>query len=121
VQQGLSDPTAYVPAPPYWIWDVAVYGSLVGPVALRGPLDGSASELPPFAIFLGIVALALAFPLINFIEGHYDSYAPSRYALPALPIIAVLVMRTLRTRAVVIIGIILPALAIGFQLTTTQF
>jgi hypothetical protein len=121
VQLGLSDLIAYVPAPLYWIWDVAVYGSLVGLVALRGPVGRISQRATALAIFLGIVALALAFPLINFIEGHYDFYAPSRYALPALPIIAVLVMRTLRTRAVVIIGILLPALAIGFQLTTTQF
>jgi hypothetical protein len=121
VQAGLSDLMAYVPAPLYWIWDLAVYGSVAGLLFLRGPAARISQRATALAIFFGVAALALVFPLTNFIEGHYDFSAPARYALPALPIIALLVMRTFRTSAVVIVGIVMPALAIGYQLWTTQF
>jgi hypothetical protein len=82
---------------------------------------GSASAPAHWLILFGIVALGLAFPLLNFIEGHYDFHTPQRYALPLLPIVALVVVRTLRTRGVILVGIALPALAVIDQLVTGQF
>jgi hypothetical protein len=73
------------------------------------------------AIFIGIIALAAGFPLLNFIEGHYDFYAPSRYALPLLPIVGLVLMRAIRVRGLLLIGVLLPALAVIDQLATGQF
>jgi hypothetical protein len=121
IQNELSDLSAYATAPLYWIWDLAIYGSLVGLLVLKGPVGRISQRAGALAILFGIVALGVAFPLLNFIEGHYDFYTPQRYALPLLPIIALVVVRTLRTRGVLLVGIALPALAVIDQLVVGQF
>jgi hypothetical protein len=121
VQDGLSDLIAYAPAPLYWIWDLAVYGTLAGLLVLKGPVGRVSERAAALAIFVGIVALAIGFPLLNFIEGHYDFSAPQRYMLPLLPIIALVAMRAMRARGVLVVGIALPALAVIAQLATGQF
>lgn len=121
IQQGLSDLIAYTPAPLYWFWNLAVYGSLAGLLVLKGPVGRPQVRAMAAAVFIGIAALAAAFPLLNFVEGHYDFYAPSRYAVPLLPIVGVVLARALRTRGLLLIGIALPALAVIDQLATGQF
>jgi hypothetical protein len=121
IQNELSDLSAYVSAPLYWIWDLAIYGCLVGLLVLKGPVGRISQRAGAAALLFGIVALGVAFPLLNFIEGHYDFYTPQRYALPLLPIIALVVVRAMRTRGVLLVGIALPALAVVDQLVTGQF
>jgi hypothetical protein len=121
IQNELSDLSAYAPAPLYWIWDLAIYGSLAGLLVLKGPVGRVSQRAAALAIFFGIVALGVAFPLLNFIEGHYDFYTPARYALPLLPIVALVAIRAMRTRGVVAVGIALPALAVIAQLVNGQF
>ena len=73
------------------------------------------------AIFVGMFALALGFPWLNFIEGHYDFNAQTRYFLPLLPLVGFVVARSLRTRGLLLIGIALPALAVIDQVVAGQF
>jgi len=121
IQNELSDLSAYVTAPLYWIWNLAIYGTLAGLLVLKGPVGRVSQRAAALAIFFGIVALGVAFPLLNFIEGHYDFYTPQRYALPLLPIIAFVAIRAMRTRGVLAVGIALPALAVIVQLVNAQF
>ncbi len=121
LQNGLSAFTAYVPAPLYWIWDVAMYGTLAGLLVLKGPIGRVSERAAALAVFFGIAALAVGFTLLNFFEGHYDFVAPQRYALPLLPIVALVAVRAMRTRGVLVVGIALPALAVIYQLATSQF
>jgi hypothetical protein len=121
IQQALSDLIAYAPAPLYWFWNLSVYGSLAGLLVLQGPVGRPQLRAMAAAIFIGIIALAAGFPLLNFIEGHYDFYAPSRYALPLLPIVGLVLMRAIRVRGLLLIGVLLPALAVIDQLATGQF
>jgi hypothetical protein len=121
IQNELSVLSAYAPAPLYWIWDLAIYGTLAGLLMLKGPVGRISQRAAALAVFFGIVALGVAFPLLNFIEGHYDFYTPERYALPLLPIVAFVAIRAMRTRAVLLVGIALPALAVIAQLATGQF
>lgn len=121
IQQALSDLIAYAPAPLYWFWNLSVYGSLAGLLVLQGPVGRPQLRAMAAAIFIGIIALAAGFPLLNFIEGHYDFYAPSRYALPLLPIVGLVLMRAIRVRGLLLIGVFLPALAVIDQLATGQF
>jgi hypothetical protein len=121
IQQGLSDLTAYVPAPLYWIWDVAIFGTLAGLLVLKGTVGRVSERAAALAVFFGIAALAVGFTLLNFVEGHYDFVAPARYALPLLPIVALVAIRAMRTRGVLAVGIALPALAVIYQLATSQF
>jgi hypothetical protein len=121
LQNGLSDLMAYVPAPLYWMWDVAIYGTLAGLLFLKGPVGRVSERAAALAVFFGVAALAVGFTLLNFVEGHYDFVAPQRYALPLLPIVALVALRAMRTRGVLMVGIALPALAVIYQLATSQF
>lgn len=121
IQNGLSELMAYVPAPLYWIWDVAIYGILAGLLVLKGPVGRVSERAAALAVFFGIAALAVGFPLLNFVEGHYNFTTPARYVLPLLPIIALVAIRAMRTRGVLVVGIALPALAVIYQLATSQF
>jgi hypothetical protein len=111
----------YAPAPLYWIWDLAIYGTLAGLLVLKGPVGRVSQRAAALAIFFGIVALGVAFSLLNFIEGHYDLCTPQRCALPLLPIIAFVAIRAMRTRGVLAVRIALPALAVIAQLVNGQF
>lgn len=121
IQEELSVLSAYATAPLYWIWDLAIYGTIIGLLVLKGPVGRISLRAAALAIIFGIVALGVAFPVLNFIEGHYDFYTPQRYALPLLPIVALVVVRVLRTRGVLLVGVALPALAVIDQLVARQF
>ncbi len=122
IQNGLSELMAYVPsAPLYWIWDVAIYGTLAGLLVLKGPVGRVSERAAALAVFVGIVALAVGFPVLNYLEGHYNFTTPKRYVLPLLPIIALVAIRAMRTRGVFVVGIAVPALAVIVQLVTHQF
>jgi hypothetical protein len=73
------------------------------------------------AVFVGILALAVAFPVLNFAEGHYNFAVPTRYALPLLPIIGYVVARAMRGRGLLLVGVVLPALAVFDQVHLNQF
>jgi hypothetical protein len=88
---------------------------------LKGPVGRLSERAAALAVFFGVVALAVGFTLLNFVEGHYDFVAPQRYALPLLPIVALVALRAMRTRGVLVVGIALPALAVTYQLATSQF
>lgn len=121
VESELSGLIASVPAPLYWIWNLSVYGSLAGMVLLQGPVGRPQLRAMAAAVFVGMLALAVAFPVLNFVEGHYNFAVPTRYALPLLPIIGYVLARALRGRGLLLIGAILPALAIFDQVHTNQF
>jgi hypothetical protein len=73
------------------------------------------------AIIVGMIALAIVFPWLNFIQGHYDFNAQVRYALPLLPLVGFVVVRSLRPRGLLLIGIALPALAVIDQVAAGRF
>jgi hypothetical protein len=121
IQNGLSTLSAYAPAPLYWLWNFAVFGSLAGIVLLQGPVARPELRAMALAVFVGVLALAAAFPLLNFVEGHYDTAAQIRYALPILPIVGLVTFRAFRSRSVLIVGVLLPGLAVIAQLVGGQF
>ena len=121
MQNAVSDLISYSPSPLYWMWNLSVYGSLVGLLLLRGSVGRPRMRVMAVAIFVGMIALALGFPWLNFIEGHYDFNAQTRYFLPLLPLVGFVVARSLRTRGLLLIGIALPALAVIDQVVAGQF
>lgn len=123
VQQQFSVLIAYYPdAPIDVVWDIVVLGAIVGIVFLR-----TGSEIRPelrrlcIAVVTGLVALAVFWPTLVFIQGHYSFDAPARYALPLLPIIALILARSSRRIGLVAMGVLLPAAAIVWQLAIAKF
>jgi hypothetical protein len=117
----LSVLNAYSSAPFYWIWNLAVFGSLAGVLLLRGVVQDSRVRAGALAIFAALAALAVAFDLLNYAQGHYNFPAPPRYALPILPILGIVVARAMRLRGLLIVGLVLPACAVIAQLVGGQF
>jgi hypothetical protein len=111
----------YAPAPLYWIWNLIVFGSLGGLIVLKGPPADSRMRALASAIFVGMIALAVFFPLLNFVQGHYNIAAPARFALSLLPIVGFVVARASRLRGLLLIGLLLPGLALVAQLVGGQF
>ncbi len=120
MEQQLSDLLNYSGAPLYWIWNLAVYGSLAGLVVLAGPVARRPLRSAAAAVFIGVVAFAVALPLLNFAEGHYDFYTPARYALPLLPIVGLVLARSMRLRGLVLVGAVLPGAAVVAQVVAGQ-
>src|SRR6185312_5068590 len=90
-------------APLFSIWNLAVYGSLAGMIVLQPPVGRPQLRAMAAAIFVGILALAVAFPVLNFVEGHYDFAVPTRYVLPLMPIIGYVLARSLRGRGLMLV------------------
>jgi hypothetical protein len=121
IESELSGFALWTPAPLFWIWNLAVYGSLAGMVVLQPPVGRPQLRAMAAAVFVGILALAVAFPVLNFVEGHYDFAVPTRYALTLMPIIGYVLARSLRGRGLMLVGVILPSLALFDQVYTNQF
>jgi hypothetical protein len=121
IETQLSILNSYTPAPLYWLWDLAVFGSLAGVLLLKGVVQDQRIRAAALAIFAGVAALAVGFVLLNYVQGHYDFPAPQRYALPILPILGIVVARAMRLRGLLVVGLILPACAVIAQLVGGQF
>ncbi|HET6963791.1 MAG TPA: hypothetical protein VFH58_03400 [Acidimicrobiales bacterium] len=107
---------AYVPTsvlPLFAIWGVLVYGSAAGLLLNRSTSRARALRALAGGTLIAAVALDVGFPLLDYLQGHFNYYAPSRYLLPLVPILAYVVARALRPAALVVVGVVLPALAVG--------
>ena len=120
MQLGISDLISYVPAPLYWLWNLSVYGTLAGVVLLRDSAVAPRLRSLAAAIFIGVLALAAAYPTVNAFVGHFDWGSAERYTLPLLPLVGIVVARTLRPWGLLVVGIALPGLAVIVQLVNGQ-
>lgn len=104
-------------SPFYTIWNFAVVAVLVV-AAFAGPGVARRARGGAIGVLAGILLLALGFPLLWFFEAHWNWNTPTRYALPLVPLIALVVVR-LRSRMVVpLVGIGLPCAGLILQLVS---
>ena len=68
-----------------------------------------------------MVGLAVFYPVLNYLQGHYNVPGAARFALPLLPIVGFVAARASRVRGLMLIGLLLPALALVAQLLGSQF
>jgi hypothetical protein len=111
--------SGYFGAPLYALWDYCAVAVLIGAILLRDRVKGN-EEVRARAIssVVGLCSLALAWPIVSFFQGHADFNAPGRYGLPLLPILALVIVRSLRRVGSVNVGLLLPAAAGATQLLT---
>jgi hypothetical protein len=104
-------------APLYWVWNLAVYGMFAAIIFLRERGQKAARwRSLAMATFAGIGLFVLGYTLIFTLEGHYNLAPGARFSLPVLPIIALVVVRSLRRSGLLTIGILLPGSAAAAQL-----
>lgn len=116
VQHAFTAFQAYVPTsvlPLFAIWGVMVYGSAAGVLLNRSMTRARALRALAGGTLIAALALDVGFPLLDYLQGHFNYYAPSRYLLPLVPLLAYVVARALRPASLVVVGIVLPALAVG--------
>jgi hypothetical protein len=115
--------TPYIPdAPVHYLWNLTFFAVVIGVVTVRTRSDVS-SETRALAIasLWGMLAIAIAWPLVTYVQGHYNFSANVRYGLPLLPLLSMVAIRSVRQFGMVVLGIVLPASAVISQLVSNRF
>jgi hypothetical protein len=99
----------------YGVWNVAVLGALFA-LGLAGaktfPIRAWASSV---AVLTTLVFLAILFPVLWWIDGHFVLATPVRYGLPAIPLIGVALISTRKSALIATVGVVLPVLCLVAQ------
>jgi hypothetical protein len=106
------------------VWDIAAFGILIGILCLPlARVDTSALRLRGLSagVLIGLVALAIGWPLLVFVQGHYNFPANVRYAIPLLPVIGYLIVRGCRRFGLVAVGLVLPVGCAVLQLAIGKY
>ncbi len=107
------------------VWDIAAFGILVGILCLplAGRLDPPALRLRGLSagVLIALAAIALGWPLLVFVQGHYNFPANVRYAIPALPVVGYLIVRGCRRFGLVAVGLVLPVGCAVLQLAIGKY
>jgi hypothetical protein len=112
----------YPNAPFYWLWNLAVFGTLIT-VALvaRSSREALRTRGMAAGALAGLAALAVFWPVASYLEGHYNYFAPVRYGLPLVPLVALALARFYRRFGLLAIGLVIPATAAVAQLVAAKF
>jgi hypothetical protein len=115
-------PPFYSGAPLYYLWDVSVIACLVAVVVIKRRADVLAQYRNlALAVLVGMSAVAVGWPVLVYLQGHYNEAAAARYGLPLLPPIALIVVRCTRKVGLTTVGILLPAAAGVSELVVGKF
>lgn len=104
------------------LWGVGAFGVLLGVWFLDIPraIAARARGLS-LGIFAAIVAMAIGWPLLMYIQGHYNFATTVRYAIPLLPLIAYVIVTSCRRFGVVTLGVVLPVACAALQLGLAKY
>jgi hypothetical protein len=109
-------------APMHHLWNLTFFAVVIGLVFLGERLRSSAeSRNLAIATLGGLLALAVVWPVISYLGGHYTGVAPARYGLPLLPFLSLAAIRALDRPGLVVLGLALPASAVLWQLAVKPF
>jgi hypothetical protein len=112
----------YPRAPLYFVWNLAVFGLLATMVLLPTRLAlGTRTRMLAVGALAGFATIAVAWPAIVFVQGHFNYPAPARYGLPLLPVVALVVARFHKRAGLLWIGLAIPAAAALSQLMSRTF
>lgn len=104
------------------VWGLGAFGVLVGVWLLRVPAFVAARVRGmSLGILVGMLALIVGWPLLTFIQGHYNFSAAVRYDVPLLPLIAYVIVMGCRRFGVIAVGVALPVACAILQLAITKY
>jgi hypothetical protein len=104
------------------VWSIAVFGVILGTLFL--PLAGPDALLVrglSVGILAAILALAVGWPLLVYLQGHYNFAADARYAIPILPLAGYVVVKGCRRFGIIAIGLVLPVSCAILQLVIGKY
>ncbi len=105
-----------------YVWGLAAIGVVVGicalplPAADRRWVRGLAG-----GILVAIVVLAVGWPLVDFIQGHYNFFASERYLIPLLPLIGYVIARGCHRYGTAVVGVALPVACAAVELSIGKY
>ena len=104
------DPTSTGPI--YGLWNLLLFGAVLGLILNRR--NSNSRALPALAVgtIVSMVVLAIACPLLDYFQGHFNFATPTRYTLAFTPLLAYLAAKSLRSGYLVLLGVVVPALAV---------
>ena len=99
-----------------------LFGIMVGVVVAHVRTE-IATHVRPLATgtLVTIAILAVGWSLFTYMQGQYDLNVNARYLLPLLPLIAIVVIRSVRRFGLVMLGIVFPASAAIWQIAGGKF
>jgi hypothetical protein len=103
-------------------WNLLFFAVVIGAVVL-GSRAGVSRETRALGIasLAGLLVLAVAWPVVWYLQGRYLGVAPARYGLPLLPFLSLVAIRTLGRTGLVVLGVVVPASAVVWQLAVKPF
>lgn len=109
-------------APVHYLWNISFFAVVIGVILLKGRQpDSSGPRLLAIASLCGIVATATSWTVFSYLQGQYDGVAGARYGLPLLPLMSMVVVRSVPRSGLVALGVILPSSAVVWQLVLGKF
>jgi hypothetical protein len=104
------------------MWGIAAFGVIIGLVCLpEGQRSDIEARIMATGAVAGVIALAVGFPVVTFLQGHYNEAADTRYAIPLLPLIGLAIARGTRRFGAASVGILFPFAAAMIQLTVLKY
>jgi hypothetical protein len=113
----------YYPSDPInVVWTLAVFGVLFGAwfLPIAGPQALSVRGLSA-GVLTAILALAVGWPLLVYLQGNYNFAADARYAIPLLPLAGYVVVTGCRRFGIIAIGLVLPLSCAILQLVLAKY
>ena len=72
-------------------------------------------------ILFGMLVLVFAWPILVFLQGHYNFPSNARYDIPLLPLIGYVIVVGCRRFGLVAVGVVLPVACAMLQLGIAKY
>ncbi len=111
----------YYSAPWYWVWNVAVFGTFLAPILVRGRSRSPALAASAIGVVAALAIVSFGYPAALYFMRIYSSGISARLGLPVLPIVALIIVRYARRPWLIAVGVALPAIAAVSQLASGKY
>lgn len=107
--------------PLYTMWNLLVFGAVAGLAFNHSSSKRRALPALAGGTLAALVALGLGFSLLDYFQGHFNFVIQARYVIAIVPLLAYLLARSLRPSGLVLVGVVVPALAVTSTLIGHPF
>jgi hypothetical protein len=105
-------------SPTHYLWNLTFFAVVIGVVILRVPsAETSDTRLLSIASMAGVVAVSVGWTVLSYLQGHYDGVATPRYGLSLLPIMAIVVVRSVPRAGLLVLSLLFPVAGVMWQLS----
>jgi hypothetical protein len=105
-------------SPTHYLWNLTFFAVVIGVVILkaRSP-EASDTRFLSIASMVGIATVSVGWTVISYLQGQYDGVATPRYGLCLLPLMAIVVVRSVQRAGLLVLGLLFPVAGVMWQLS----